>query len=735
MSRRVSQVENWDDDFDGEFNPQEVVSMQSSVSSNFSRGPPSGGGGTLRVPSQGSSARLLAQFQEGANEGDFSFGDRNLTTKLKSSPFKYSDGDVTLRRNSRPDMTPFRMGDVSVNGTLKADYSARKLSIPVNTRRGSVQPAMSPRSVPMRRKSVIKTTRFEDEEDMEDGFDLESNPDDLAGRLKKVQLTTRPIGDEDFLWEDTRASSRMSEASASSSIFSSGTNSTTFDESEMDGEDFLDGVELPDTVIDFKTVLERKKHDALQTAEHEEELLLQGKKYDTINTIKSNGSGNSVNSNPEVFQANEDEFDLDFFDGIDVEEDFVAAMPHHRNVVVKYPRQKSLATPTAQAEARKKQQPLPPRRLQQKKSMPSLRPDSSQMPERAIKPRVSSSSGAFLRRKSGVNDQYRLNLRTIQSLSQMEQEDSSAARGTRGALRSPIVVRKPSRESKPRYARPKKGKVFGDGTELDLFDELPTDITSEKTFTVTPRSKGYGTVARRPLETYQEKPIRRMRSDRSSVGDLADGYKKRKRRRHNRGPGLIQQLGRPSAPIHCKGYNGDMHFNPRKLIWEGNDIELKKFDTVNPKTPGLIAFISNKGVQVVGDMVFDPTRMCWINTKEDGTNPDPFEGVEDLDVSVSSHRTASGSRQIQQRAISGSGRGASISIPHQDARVYRHHFAMSLGSQGDFTVGKEFDITPDMVKKLQHEDERWQRKVKGWFSPDETFDREYLNEIRAMVMK
>ena len=54
-----------------------------------------------------------------------------------------------------------------------------------------------------------------------------------------------------------------------------------------------------------------------------------------------------------------------------------------------------------------------------------------------------------------------------------------------------------------------------------------------------------------------------------------------------------------------------MYFNPSKLIWEGNDVELKKFETLNTKTPGLIAYISNKGaVQVVGDMMFDPEKGC-----------------------------------------------------------------------------------------------------------------------------
>jgi hypothetical protein len=260
--------------------------------------------------------------------------------------------------------------------------------------------------------------------------------------------------------------------------------------------------------------------------------------------------------------------------------------------------------------------------------------------------------------------------------------------------------------------------VYGDGTELELLDDLPTSYDKEKNFTVTPRSRNkllsdIATIERKPLDEYTEKPVKykSIKSKASPLKDKSANLTHRRRKPDKNGggngPGLIQQLGPPTS-IVVKGYHGDMYFNPSKLIWEGNDVELKKFDTLNTKTPGLIAYISNKGaVQVVGDMMFDPEKLCWVNVKED--DDDPFAGLEDLDVSISSKAAKTNS-------------------------VYSS--VSRVGSMaGEFTVGTEFEISSAFIKKLEHEDTRWQRKTKEWISTDDdVYDREYLNEIRNMVM-
>ncbi|KAF5092105.1 hypothetical protein D0Z03_003049 [Geotrichum reessii] len=73
---------------------------------------------------------------------------------------------------------------------------------------------------------------------------------------------------------------------------------------------------------------------------------------------------------------------------------------------------------------------------------------------------------------------------------------------------------------------------------------------------------------------------------------------------------------------------------------------------------------------------------------------------------------------------------------HKLRRVTSAHMANSMASNSDeYAVGCEFELGLDALKKFKHEEARWERKVQGWFPPDEQFNRDYLGEIRSMVMK
>ncbi|KAA8909710.1 hypothetical protein TRICI_004359 [Trichomonascus ciferrii] len=624
-------------------------------------------------------------------------------------------------------------------------------------------------------------------ESFEDGFELDDDEADLQRRLQRKKAEPHP--DELESWDDeslgVRASSRLSEAS--SSLCSSSM------ASETDDDDFLDGLQVPEQTDRFQEILEERQREAQRVAEQEEELLLQGKKYETI---RSTGSGNSLKSQLDLmeFQDNDDELENDFLDGIELtEENLTPAKDHlHRNVKVnnKHTLKSKPSVQFAPTSPRKASTPS----LQPKKSMPILQPDLNlpKKPRSPSKPEPNHSSGLGLQGASPLHPRGSARLvgeaetsrseprgsggvppenhssglglqggvppenhssglgrgsarlqRTGSNLgeaesaggrSQQRQQQTMKHRMASSSLRpvqSMVAIgsggkspKRNSSEARLKYAKP-RNRGFADGTELDLLEELPTDATQEKSFTVTPRGKGTGTVKRRPLDTYKEKSSGRpstvtahtkssvLKDKSAQVRRQRDEQQRRPRtpkKSAQKGPGLIQQLGPPVASIVARGHNGDMHFNPRKLIWEGNDVELKKFESVNPKGPGLIAFISNKGVQVVGDMVFDPQKMCWINVKEEqnGTpaEEDPFKDVEDLDVSMA---TSQGTTHPQS--------------------------ALSSVHGGDFAVGDEFDVPSDIIKRMQHEDDRWQRKTKGWFAPDESYDRKHLHEIRLMVMK
>jgi len=173
-----------------------------------------------------------------------------------------------------------------------------------------------------------------------------------------------------------------------------------------------------------------------------------------------------------------------------------------------------------------------------------------------------------------------------------------------------------------------------------------------------------------------------------------------------------------------------MHYNPILFRWEGNENALAPFDvplppptlTSSPKSPPSLqkaapALITNisatQGVQVVGGMVFDPQRMCWLKmaphsthgTKGGNNNntpmspdtiedeDDPFAGLDDLEDSKSNKPSsrAGGDGAEGEEKRGGGG-----------------------GLADEWLVGEEFDVGPEFVRRQRTEEEKWRRKVEAW---------------------
>ena len=125
---------------------------------------------------------------------------------------------------------------------------------------------------------------------------------------------------------------------------------------------------------------------------------------------------------------------------------------------------------------------------------------------------------------------------------------------------------------------------------------------------------------------------------------------------------------------------GEMTWNPQTLRWEGNEGILRDFDpptapTVRPAlithltgssmtgaTPGTLSSSgpnvgSTASLRIVGDMKFDPEKMCWVSTlaREDD-EPDPFEGMaDDEDEEAGGTIRASGSGGRKLVSVGGGG--------------------------------------------------------------------------------
>ncbi|KAI9800402.1 MAG: hypothetical protein M1833_003288 [Piccolia ochrophora] len=341
--------------------------------------------------------------------------------------------------------------------------------------------------------------------------------------------------------------------------------------------------------------------------------------------------------------------------------------------------------------------------------------------------------------------------------------------------------------TKRTLTRPARRRNFGDGSELELFDDLPTSVNVESKYVKTAVGRGAPKAIRSkmapPTQTFDraETPLpsrafsptkseftprfardtnssriaREQRVGPSSIAPLAPVSgnwrsqlatrapgitgaavglstppSSRGRRKHGaiqQKPHLIKPLGDThTTPKSVKG----MHYNPTLFRWEGNENALAPFDAPLPAPqsspppngaikldaahrPALITNINaaSPTVQVVGGMVFDPQRMCWLKLSHQHPPPhgnpvspssatadsaddsdDPFAGLDDLQDETTSTKREPGVIGAREPGVGRS----------------------SEGPKDEWLVGEEFDVGPEFVRRQRDEEERWRRKVAAW---------------------
>ncbi|KAG9240419.1 hypothetical protein BJ878DRAFT_292674 [Calycina marina] len=353
--------------------------------------------------------------------------------------------------------------------------------------------------------------------------------------------------------------------------------------------------------------------------------------------------------------------------------------------------------------------------------------------------------------------------------------------------------------AKRQITKPVRRRHFGDGNELDGFDDLPTSRDTEQKFIKEPIGRGPpkqstlrnkihqdGNVARTiisapfsPARSRDALPrfardtnASRMAREQTithrapsggaplatlthqwkskisaSTGLTANSSTNTVRSKKSKGPPqkpqLIAPLGSSNNPKSQKG----MYYNPYTYRWEGNENELDNFDApasspsistashmmrekdspaiyrekenTTPR-PALITNInSSQNVQVVGGMVFDPLRMCWLKMphsapksgKSEGGDTmdgfDAFDDDEDVFKDVPDLEDDKGEDSVGGRK--------------------------SEGLKDDWLVGEEFDVGPEFVRRQREEEERWRRKCETWVTIDRGNDNDWRWTIRDVL--
>jgi hypothetical protein len=179
-----------------------------------------------------------------------------------------------------------------------------------------------------------------------------------------------------------------------------------------------------------------------------------------------------------------------------------------------------------------------------------------------------------------------------------------------------------------------------------------------------------------------------------------------------------------------------MYYNPYTFRWEGNENELTPFDAPasSPSTasmpshklrekenpaiyrekenstprPALIQNVnSSQNVQVVGGMVFDPQRMCWLKMPSSQTSQrgksetsDTMVGFDALDDEEDVFKDLPDLQDSPTKEADEFG------------AMQKSNSSSTL--KDDWLVGEEFDVGPEFVRRQREEEERWRRKCEKW---------------------
>lgn len=175
---------------------------------------------------------------------------------------------------------------------------------------------------------------------------------------------------------------------------------------------------------------------------------------------------------------------------------------------------------------------------------------------------------------------------------------------------------------------------------------------------------------------------------------------------HHKKMGTVKCLNNDTEITLAYPSNNNMKYNAKKNCWEGNEIDLVRFEKPS-LIPHNVAKLSAKD----GKMVYDKEKLKWISTEADQEDDNIFDDIPDL-VENKLQSPVRGVSQFTQRSMSSaaSNREQNTSVP-------------------------DFGLSSKIIEKFQREELRIERKINHWFiGSTNEFNRDYYWEIRNMVM-
>lgn len=261
-------------------------------------------------------------------------------------------------------------------------------------------------------------------------------------------------------------------------------------------------------------------------------------------------------------------------------------------------------------------------------------------------------------------------------------------------------------------------RQWGDGSELDSIEDL---VDTSGPPPPTPAAPSYGRLGRRSQEKLPK-------------GVEGSERKKSGKRRARKPAMLIKNLG----SVNERKVVGDMVWNPATLRWEGNEAILRDFDVVASSRPALISHIPthNSPMKIVGDMKFDPVRMCWISLTEE---EDPFASMADDEDEPSTLRISG--KKLVSIGLSSIPSATTAQTPQ--SRFVSESTTISTHSWEDRTRPgpQNVAVSTELWNECRAAEERHRREMRGWVTRQgdqrdrDRREEKRLWEVRNLAMR
>lgn len=238
---------------------------------------------------------------------------------------------------------------------------------------------------------------------------------------------------------------------------------------------------------------------------------------------------------------------------------------------------------------------------------------------------------------------------------------------------------------------------------MSKLDRIPSFANQKMLNEMMEKNKNFKLTKQQLLQQYEEIDKQHKRTN-EKILNLKKSMSMPARRVKGKKIGLVRYLGDvPNVE------NSNMRFNKESKNWEGNEIELMKFNTISKKKPSLIKFNdynTKNDTNVAGDMVFDPVNLKWVSqTPEE----DVFKELSDF------HE------------------------PDNKSRGVSNFTARTLSTNNEESENV-YIVSKKLIDRFLKEEVKLSRRVENWFDHQQVYElnneikTDYYWDIRKLVM-